>query len=540
MNQNRVRFNIDVSIEEKICRAIEKCDPGVVRRLLKFGVNINAQTGNGITPMHWACGLGDEAAHREIVQLLLSSNGNPNVKSVEGITPVHIAASWGFIGVLKILIANGGDPWIEDTEGYNAWDVALQKNQWNILKYLASYMEEDNGEPLEDSVQCVFVKLREVDLGSSLSSSSISYNNLGFLGSESITSTTALEGLDSIIDSTSSNTLNIAVCDSLDVTNASANSVIVVEEHIYSDTEKGVELVEWHYPPLVNQNSVTDATLNEALCTSSDDKNSVNWIGDSIDSQLLFDQLKSLGSCPGPITPTTKQVYLRQFFRLRREKAAHVPSPKRLGVSKELQTMLLQYPGLDSDTKIATNLDRLLVTHFTCPDPLKPWREGLAKKSFNYLLLDPRVTDNLPLNESQNQQKLFKRFVSSIFYIGKGKQTRPHEHLYEAIKLRSRPQSFLKVSKKVKRILDIWNDGYGVISIHVFQNSLPVEAFCREAAMIEAIGLSTITNVKRGDYYGICTSWSNSDKRRWGCLLLYKAFHILLHEGERQIRPVDL
>lgn len=41
----------------------------------------------------------------------------------------------------------------------------------------------------------------------------------------------------------------------------------------------------------------------------------------------------------------------------------------------------------------------------------------------------------------------------------------------------------------MKRILDIWEDGYGVISIHVFQNSLPVEAFCREAAMIEAIGI---------------------------------------------------
>ena len=43
----------------------------------------------------------------------------------------------------------------------------------------------------------------------------------------------------------------------------------------------------------------------------------------------------------------------------------------------------------------------------------------------------------------------------------------------------------------MKRILDIWNDGYGIISIHVFQNSLPVEAFCREAAMIEAVGMLT-------------------------------------------------
>jgi hypothetical protein len=103
-----------------------------------------------------------------------------------------------------------------------------------------------------------------------------------------------------------------------------------------------------------------------------------------MDSQLLFDQLKSLGGCPGPITPTTKQVYLRQFFRLRREQAAHFPSPKRLGLSKELQTILLNYPGLENDTKIATHLDRLLVTHFTCPDPLKPWREGNIPRLLTY------------------------------------------------------------------------------------------------------------------------------------------------------------
>jgi hypothetical protein len=156
-------------------------------------------------------------------------------------------------------------------------------------------------------------------------------------------STTALDG-DSVVVSSSKNALNVAVCKTFDViSNASTSSIVIVEEHIYSDTEKRIELVEWHYPPLVNQDSVTDATLNEALCTSSYERNSVNWIGESMDSQLLFDQLKSLGSCPGPITPTTKQVYLRQFFRLRREQAAHVPSPKRLGLSKELQTILLNY-----------------------------------------------------------------------------------------------------------------------------------------------------------------------------------------------------
>lgn len=306
--------------------------------------------------MHWACGLGDQLTHLNIVELLLLNNGNPNIKSTEGVTPVHVAASWGFLSILKILVAHGGDPWLEDPEGFNAWDLALQKNQWGILKYLASYMEDDKSEPSEDSVQCVFVKLREVDLGTSLSNSTLNGNNIGFLGSESTLST-------------SCNTLNVAICNPLDITSSSTNSVIV-EEHIYSDAEKGVELVEWHYPPLVNQDSITDATLNEALCTTSDEKNG------SMDSQLLMDELKSLGKLPGPITPTTKEVYLRQLFRLRKEQAINVPSPKRLGISKELQSMMQHYPGQENDVKIASHLDRLLVTHFTCPDPLKPWREG--------------------------------------------------------------------------------------------------------------------------------------------------------------------
>jgi len=34
---------------------------------------------------------------------------------------------------------------------------------------------------------------------------------------------------------------------------------------------------------------------------------------------------------------------------------------------------------------------------FIDPDPKKRWREGTQKCCFNYLLLDPRVTQNLPV-----------------------------------------------------------------------------------------------------------------------------------------------
>jgi len=43
---------------------------------------------------------------------------------------------------------------------------------------------------------------------------------------------------------------------------------------------------------------------------------------------------------------------------------------------------------------------------FENPDPSRRWREGTLKSSFNYILLDPRVTCNLPYraaNMSENR-----------------------------------------------------------------------------------------------------------------------------------------
>ena len=43
-------------------------------------------------------------------------------------------------------------------------------------------------------------------------------------------------------------------------------------------------------------------------------------------------------------------------------------------------------------------------------------------------------------------------------------------------------------SNKVNMILDIWQNGYGVATVHVFHSVIPVEAYTREACMIEALG----------------------------------------------------
>ena len=48
--------------------------------------------------------------------------------------------------------------------------------------------------------------------------------------------------------------------------------------------------------------------------------------------------------------------------------------------------------------------------------------------------------------------------------------------------------SVFQSNAKLDQIWDIWKDGLGVISLHLFQNAIPVESFTREACMLEALG----------------------------------------------------
>jgi len=49
------------------------------------------------------------------------------------------------------------------------------------------------------------------------------------------------------------------------------------------------------------------------------------------------------------------------------------------------------------DLSALSFLEDEMVGPFLRPDPTKKWREGIEKASFIYLLLDPRVTLNLPV-----------------------------------------------------------------------------------------------------------------------------------------------
>lgn len=226
-----------------------------------------------------------------------------------------------------------------------------------------------------------------------------------------------------------------------------------------------------------------------------------------------------------------------------------------------------------------------MVQHFLDRSHIK-WREGNLKTSFIYLLIDPRVSDNLPLqHEDIEKSEIWSRFLSSIFYVGKGKRSRPYSHLYDAIKLFSaennqvaerlenrknqiyekrviysnnnnkkavlninrkdlisdnQSQNRLQESQKLNRIIEIWRAHMGVVCLHIFNNIMPVEAYTREAAIIEAIGINNLTNLRRGEYYGITKNLQMRYRRQMGIGLLHRAMNIYLAEGESQLMPFDL
>ncbi|XP_043832526.1 ankyrin repeat and LEM domain-containing protein 1 [Dromiciops gliroides] len=249
----------------------------------------------------------------------------------------------------------------------------------------------------------------------------------------------------------------------------------------------------------------------------------------TLSNQELLQHLRALGESPGPVTPFTRQHRLKGL----KEGSPRGPAAP-AGYSPEL-TLALQtgcVPNAQDDEDV-------LAQQFDQPDPSQRWREGIVKSSFTYLLLDPRVTQNLPSQcHILSQAECFQTFIHAIFYVGKGTRTRPYSHLSEALRHQRNGQK--QTCPKVQRILNIWASGHGVVSLHCFQNVIAVEAYTREACLVDALGMQVLSNQKKGHYYGVVASWPAHRRRRLGVHLLHRALGIFLAEGERQLRPPDI
>ena len=224
----------------------------------------------------------------------------------------------------------------------------------------------------------------------------------------------------------------------------------------------------------------------------------------------LLQRLRELGDDPGPVTSSTVELYRRRLARLETRAATFSP---------ELDAALagaapLPPPALE-EVAFGAAVPSGVATRRSC---------------FNYLLLDPRVTSR----RSTDGQLPLAAFAAAVFYVGKGQQSRPYSHLQEA----AGPGS--AGSAKVAHIRAVWRSGAGVALLSVFHHRPAAEALTREAAIIDALGLRNLTNVRRGDYYGPAQAWPTERRRRLGVALLHRAWRIYLVEGETRLRPEDL
>jgi len=90
--------------------AAEAGDTEACKALIAAGADVNAQTHNGSTPLHWA-------KNAEVCEVLIAYGADVNAQTHNGNTPLHLAAYTGRLSVCEPLIAAGADVNAQDCEG---------------------------------------------------------------------------------------------------------------------------------------------------------------------------------------------------------------------------------------------------------------------------------------------------------------------------------------------------------------------------------------------------------------------------------------
>ena len=121
------------SESRELHRAAAAGDVESVKRLIDENPDeINSKDSHsGLAPLHEAA----RAGHADVAQVLIAAGADPNDTTTHGNqTPLHLAAKVGAEEVCKILLEAGAKPWLEDEDGATAIEVAIQKDNVELVK----------------------------------------------------------------------------------------------------------------------------------------------------------------------------------------------------------------------------------------------------------------------------------------------------------------------------------------------------------------------------------------------------------------------
>lgn len=205
-----------------------------------------------------------------------------------------------------------------------------------------------------------------------------------------------------------------------------------------------------------------DATLITIDCSVDDRKSTSTKIGYEVNLQTTFDShneneiyelLSEQFSSKINIKATNQNQDRLALKKLdRNEQVIQRQSVKQRTQSKASPVVVLQQQAgysvelmlqLENRLNLTTASDVMVSNMFECfgESPVNSktseWREGHIKSAFNYVLIDPRISGNLPLRAKAGMEasEVLRAFVDSIFYIGKGSRARPYAHLHDTVRV---------------------------------------------------------------------------------------------------------
>ncbi|XP_063514838.1 ankyrin repeat and LEM domain-containing protein 1 isoform X6 [Pongo pygmaeus] len=563
-----------------------------VEELLRCGADPNLVLEDGAAAVHLAAGARHPRGLR-CLGALLRQGGDPNARSVEALTPLHVAAAWGCRRGLELLLSQGADPALRDQDGLRPLDLALQQGHLECVQVLQDLdtrtgtrtqigAETQEPEPAPGTAGLSGPPDKTLD-SIALQKQPCRGDNRD-IGLEADPGPPSLPVPLEIVDKDGSSAPPPGHWDySSDASFVTAVEVSGAEDPAWDTppwagslppTRQGLLHVV-HANQRVPRSQGTEAELNARLQALTLTPPNAAGFQSSPSSMPLLD--RSPAHSP-PQTPppgasdchclwehqTSIDSDMAKLWLTEDEASStggrdpdgpcrHLPvsTVSDLELLKGLRVLGPEFSGHSLELAAALRTGRIpdvqadedaLAQQFERPDPARRWREGVVKSSFTYLLLDPRETQDLPARAfSLTPAERLQTFVRAIFYVGKGMRARPYVHLWEALghQGRSRKQPRL-ACPKVRQILDIWASGCGVVSLHCFQHVVAVEAYTREACIVEALGIQTLTNQKQGHCYGVVAGWPPARRRRLGVHLLHRALLVFLAEGERQLRPQDI
>ncbi len=125
-------FASATDLTKDLIKAIMTGDNPAIEATLAKGVDVNAKTGKGVTPLMLAALQGNH----KVVLSLLAKGALVNEQDASGLTALMAASRLGHIEIVKTLVTNKADTKLKSQSGKTALDSARESGKSDVEEFL--------------------------------------------------------------------------------------------------------------------------------------------------------------------------------------------------------------------------------------------------------------------------------------------------------------------------------------------------------------------------------------------------------------------